>query len=161
MEIVKRENPFLWMIKKPLFWVEIIIMCIIPFPMETPGSFFGHKVVYIPCVNWMDNGLLNHAQGAYIYNTPYLTNDFFLAAMFLRFLFVLQTLVFLSPPNNQLIGKRICHEQGIEPSFSFQLKMAFKERPITLFSISALFNIMAFASLIRIFERPYWSFNFD
>ena len=52
MEIVKRENPFLWMIKKPLFWVEIAIMLIIPFPMETENSFFGYKIVYIPCVNW-------------------------------------------------------------------------------------------------------------
>ena len=98
MEIVRRENPFLWMVKRPLFWFEILIMCIIPFPMETPGSFFGYKVVYIPCVNWMDNG--STPSGSKIYWTPYLSNDFFLAMMFLRFVFVLQTLVFLSPPNN-------------------------------------------------------------
>ena len=110
-------------------------------------------------INWVDNSG-DYPTGSHDYKTPYLTNDFFLAAMFMRFFFVLQTLVVLSPPNNKLVGKRVCHEQGIEPGFNFQLKTAFKERPYLLFNITVVFCILALASVMRIFERPYWEHNF-
>ena len=38
---IYRENPFVWMIKRPKFWIEIIIMIIIPLPMNSPDSIFG------------------------------------------------------------------------------------------------------------------------
>ena len=41
------------------------------------------------------------------------------------------------------------------------MKAAFKERPGLLFLFSAGFNLLAFTSLIRIFERPYYTFNFQ
>ena len=41
------------------------------------------------------------------------------------------------------------------------MKAAFKERPTVLFLFSAGFNLLAFTSLIRIFERPYYTFNFQ
>ena len=116
---VYRENPFVWMLKRPKFWAEIIIMLIIPMPMNTPDSIFGLQVVYMDVVNWVDNSNDGYPVGSHIYRTPYLTNDFFLAAMFLRFFFVLQTMIVLSPPNNKLVGKRICHEHDIDPSFTF------------------------------------------
>ena len=106
------------MMTRPQFWVELVIMMLIPLPMSTPDSFFGFKVVYINCVNWADaSGDYN--LGSHEYSTPYLSNDFFLAAMFLRFFFIIQTLVAWSPPNNKLVGKRVCHEQGIDPTFGF------------------------------------------
>jgi len=115
---VHRENPFVWMMSRPLFWFEVVIMLISPLPMSTPDSFFGFKIVQIPVINWVDYSG-RHSPGSYVYDTPYLTNDFFLAAMFSRFFFLLQTVVVLSRPNNQLVGKRVCFEQGIEPNFSF------------------------------------------
>ena len=157
---VYRENPFMWMIKRPKFWIEIIIMLIIPMPMNNPDSVFGLQVVYMDVVNWVDNSNDGYPVGSHIYRTPYLTNDFFLAAMFLRFFFVLQTMIVLSPPNNKLVGKRICHEHDIDPSFTFQMKAAFKERPYLLFMISSFMCILAMASLIRVFEHPYWQHNF-
>ena len=112
MADIKRENPFLWMIKKKLFWVEILIMFIGPLPMTGFDSLFGfgNKIVYMPCVNWSDNSTDGFPEGTHVYDTPYLTNDFLLGFMFLRFLFVLQTIIVLSPPNNQLVAKRVCHE---------------------------------------------------
>ena len=122
---IYRENPFLWMIKRPKFWIEIIIMIIIPLPMNSPDSIFGLQIVRLDVINWVDNSG-DYPTGSHIYPTPYLTNDFFLAAMFLRFFFVMQTMIVLSPPNNKLVGKRVCHEQGIDPGFNFQTKTAFK-----------------------------------
>mmetsp|Transcript_46512 Transcript_46512/g.61628 ORF Transcript_46512/g.61628 Transcript_46512/m.61628 type:complete len:106 (+) Transcript_46512:429-746(+) len=98
--------------------------------------------------------------GSRVYDTPYLTNDLFLAAMFLRFYFVLQTMVAMAPPNNRLLGKRVCYDHGVEPGFGFQLKTAFREHPYTVFCVSATFFVIALAFLIRIFERPYYQFNF-
>ena len=143
-----------------MFWIEIFIMMVIPLPMNSPDSFFGLKIVYIPCINWVDNAADEHDEGSYVYYTPYLTNDFFLAFMFLRFIFILQTVVFLSPPNNKLMSKRILHDYRVEASFSFMMKSAFKERPYLLFCVTAGFITTALASLIRVFERPYYEFNF-
>ena len=98
-EHVKRGNPFVWMMRKPLFWAEILIMCVFPFPMTRSDSIFGSKVVYMECINWMDSSS-EYPAGSHKYETPYFTNDFFLAGMFLRFFYVLQTLVVVSPPNN-------------------------------------------------------------
>ena len=116
---IYRESPFLWMAKRPKFWIEILIMIIIPLPMNSPDSIFGLQIVYMDCINWFDNSDDGFPPGSHIYRTPYLTNDFFLAFMFTRFFFVMQTIVALSPPNNKLVGKRVCHEQGIEPGFNF------------------------------------------
>ena len=41
------------------------------------------------------------------------------------------------------------------------MKAAFKERPAMLFLFSAGFTLLAFTSVIRIFERPYYTFNFQ
>ena len=59
-----------------------------------------------------------------------------------------------------MASKRVCHELGVENNFSFQLKTAFRERPYTIFLISSSFFMIALAFLIRIFERPYYEFNF-
>ena len=40
------------------------------------------------------------------------------------------------------------------------MKAAFKERPYLLFMISSFMCILAMASLIRVFEHPYWQHNF-
>jgi len=85
---IYRENPFFWIIKRPRFWAEVIIMGIMPYPMNDPDSFFGLKLIYIKCVNWVDSSLDGFPPGSHIYETPYHTNDFFLAAMFLRYFFI-------------------------------------------------------------------------
>ena len=33
-DLVKRGNPFMWMMRRPLFWFEMIIMCTIPIPLK-------------------------------------------------------------------------------------------------------------------------------
>ena len=40
-KFINRENPFVWMIKRPKFWVEIFIMLIFPMPMNSKTSIFG------------------------------------------------------------------------------------------------------------------------
>lgn len=157
---IKRDNPFVWIVKQPLFWVEIIFMSIFPLPLSDPNSFFGLQIFYIDTVNWVDNSEDGFPVGSHIYRTPYLTNDFFLGAMFVRFYFVIHAIIILSPPNNKLVGKRVCYETDIDPSFSFQAKSAFKERPYLLFGISSILTVVCLSYLISIFERPYYLFNF-
>ena len=107
LKLIHRENPFCWMMKQPRFWLEIVIMMLIPLPIQ--GDFFDLKISTMRVVNWFDPSG-DFPTGSHHYHTPYLTNDFFLAAMFLRFYFVLQTMIAMSPPNNRLNGKRICVE---------------------------------------------------
>ena len=40
------------------------------------------------------------------------------------------------------------------------MKAAWKERPYTIFAVSAAFTVIALSFLIRIFERPYYAQNF-
>lgn len=150
---IQRENPYRWMMKQPLFWFEIFCMSIIPLPIGRADSFF-EKVVYMDCINWMGND--GNAAATVKYDIPYTFKELFIAGMFLRFFFVFQTLVVVSPPNNKLVAKRICHEQGIDPTFGFQMKAAFKQRPLGIFLALLAFSIISFSSLIRIFERPYY-----
>ena len=135
-------------------------MCIFPYPTNNLDSFFGLRTITIQCVNWVDPSNDGYPIGSHFYPTPYESNDILLALMFLRFYYILQTMIVWSPPNNRLIGKRVCHEQGIPTDFSYQLKTAFKERPYLLFCVTAMFTVLAMAFLIRIFERPYYQFNF-
>jgi hypothetical protein len=97
--------------RRPLFWAEIMIMAITPYPIKDYGK--GNFIAKIACINWVDYSDNGYTPGSHIYETPYYINDFFLAGMFLRLFFVLQTLVVLSPPNNKLVAKRVCFEQGI------------------------------------------------
>ena len=60
----------------------------------------------------------------------------------------------------RLYGKRVCQTAGFEPTFSFQIKAGFHNSPIFSFTVSALGWILCLAYMIRIFERPYYSFNF-
>ena len=136
------------MLTLPRFWFEIIVMIIVPLPMRDEDSFFGLKVIEIPNVNWFDDGA--NATGSLVLSVPYLTNDFLLALMFFRFYFILQATLALSPPNNRLFGKRVCHENGVEHSFSFQLRTAFREHPYVVFLIFTLFLVIA---LVVHFER--------
>lgn len=119
LSTIRRGNPFCWMMGKKGFWVEIIIMCIFPLPIDNKNTIFGLKTITIECVNWVDPSNDGYPLGSHIYDTPYLTNDIFLALMFLRFYFILQTMIVWSPPNNRLIGKRVCHEFGIETDFNY------------------------------------------
>ena len=147
------------MIRRPLFWAEIMIMVISPYPIKDYGlnSDFIFK---IGCINWVDYSDEGYKTGSHIYETTYFINDFFLAAMFLRLFFILQTLIVFSPPNNKLVAKRVCFEQGIDPDFSFQVKMAFKEKPVLVFFTSGILTVVTLAALLRIFERPYYLQNF-
>ena len=86
LSLIHRENPFCWMMKQPRFWLEIVIMMLIPLPVQ--GDFFDLKVSTMKVTNWFDPSG-DYPTGSHQYSTPYLTNDFFLAAMFLRFFFVL------------------------------------------------------------------------
>ena len=53
ISMIHRENPFCWMLKRPLFWIELLIMLLIPLPMK--DEFFQFAVIEIPVINWVDN----------------------------------------------------------------------------------------------------------
>ena len=81
--------------------------------------------------------------------------------MFLRIYFVAQAIIVLSPVNNRLFGKRVCQDAGFEPTFTFQIKAGMHSAPITTFCILSTILILCLSYLIRIFERPYFAFNFE
>ena len=132
-------------------------MMAVPLPLKTTSILFSNSYVDIEVTNWNDpTGI----PGSTVYTIPYLVDDFILAFMYLRFYFLLQTMIALSPPNNSLAGKRVCHEHSVLNNFPFQLRTAFRERPYTVFLVTTGFFMVTFAMLIRIFERPYYRFNF-
>ena len=81
--------------------------------------------------------------------------------MFLRLYFLALAFIMLSPVNEKLHGKRVCQEAGFQPTFSFQIKAAMKQAPILTFFIMASILILSLSYVTRIFERPYFTFNFD
>lgn len=87
-------------------------------------------------------------------------NDFFLAFMFLRFYFLVLAFITFSPVNERLYGKRVCKNAGFEPTFGFQIKAAFKTHPIFTFTLMAIILLASLSYVTRVFERPYFAFNF-
>ena len=154
-ENYKDVSATVWVVTNPYFWLEVILISIFPYPIRTNSgmlvSYFHEETV-----NWVDQTGVGIPQ-AEIYQVPYLTSDVLLAFMFLRFYFIIQGLIVLSPVN-RLYGKRICHEAGFKPNFAFQLKGVMKMYPYITFTIMSIVSILSFGLLIRIFERPYFTY---
>ena len=126
-----------------------------------PFNIFSSSqtVFEIPAINWVDNDGTYAAQ-SHKFQTPYYVFDVALAAMFVRAYFFVLAVIMFSPVNARLYGKRVCQNAGFEPSFSFQVKAGMRHAPIFTFALMALTAIMGLAYMIRVFERPYFSFNF-
>ena len=105
-ENFKTSSPLRYMLSKKSFYFEILIMIIIPAPVH-----FDHPlpIIDIETINWVDNGGQYDAQ-SHKYDTPYHTNDFVLALMYIRFYFLVLAVMMYSPVNERLWGKRICQD---------------------------------------------------
>ena len=64
---IKRDNPWVWIAKNPLFWAEIFIMSIFPIPSNDPDSFFGLQAFIIDTINWVDNSNDGYPVGSHFY----------------------------------------------------------------------------------------------
>ena len=117
-ENFKIESPSIWIMKKSLFWLELVVMLVTPLPFTIGGVMIEEKVVSMTTINWADNSGQFKLQ-AHEYETPYLVTDFFLAFMLLRFYFFALAIIMFSPVNERLYGKRVCQEAGFEPNFTF------------------------------------------
>lgn len=138
-------------------------MLVVPLPFKmSDGTPFSEYVVELESINWVDpwNDDTNAAQ-SHIYLTPYFVYDFFLAFMFLRCHFFAKACMVYSPVNDRLYGKRVCQDAGFEPTFSFQYRASMRAYPISTFTLLSLTMIISFSYIIRIFERPYYSFVFN
>jgi len=80
--------------------------------------------------------------------------------MLLRFYFLALAIIMFSPVNERLYGKRVCQEAGFEPNFTFQIKAGMHSGPVSTYIAIAAIMIYCLAFAIRIFERPYFTFNF-
>lgn len=90
------------------FWVEIVIMMIVPLPFCFDGGVHAtEKVYYLDSINWADNSG-GYPGASHEYQTPILVSDFYLAFMFFRFIFLALALAQFSPVNDNLYGKRVC-----------------------------------------------------
>ena len=78
----------------------------------------------------------------------------------MRFYFFALAIIMFSPANERLYGKRVCQNAGFKPDFSFQIKAGMKAAPITTFFLMAAVLILSLSYVVRIFERPYFTFNF-
>lgn len=152
----KISRPGVWMVKQANMWLELLLMMIIPIPVSS--GFFAQRVVTIEAINWVDNSGEYDSQ-SHKYDTPYFMTDFILAIMFLRFYFFALAMIMFSPANERLYGKRICQEAGFRPDFYFQIKAGMKASPIGTFFIMASVLIISLSYVVRIFERPYFTFN--
>lgn len=96
-----------WVVKQYNFWLEMLLMLTCPLPFKIGGKFLHERVVTIDSINWVDNGGVNAAQ-SFMYATPYLVTDFYLAFMFFRLYFFALAVIQYSPVNERLYGKRVC-----------------------------------------------------
>jgi hypothetical protein len=82
----------------------------------------------------------------------YMLSDFLFAFMFLRFYFLIRTLMNFSIYSD-LYSKRVCAKYRFEASTSFCMKALITMSPgITIF-MTAIVSIMWLSYLLRIFER--------
>lgn len=65
-----------------------------------------------------------------------------------------------SPVNERLYGKRVCQNAGFEPTFGFQVKAGMRNYAYLTFLIMSMTTITALTYVTRIFERPYYAYNF-
>jgi len=54
-ENFKIERPIVWMAKQYAFWLELLIMMVVPLPFKTGGIFFEEKIITMGTINWVDN----------------------------------------------------------------------------------------------------------
>ena len=150
------QRPFFTMIKNVNLWVELLLMLATPIPTKANTR----TIIEINSINWVDNSSVYDYGQAQKIPTPYEYNDFFLAFMFLRFYFFVLALITFSPVNERLYGKRVCKNANFEPTFGFQIKAAFKIHPVFTFFMMGTIMLMSLSYVTRVFERPYFAFNF-
>ena len=141
--------------KDPQFIFETIILCLIPLPFN-PLKGWVSSTFSMQTPNWVDYGE-TFEQHTTTYSIPYLTSDIFLALMTLRVYFVLKTISAFSPINH-LFGKRLCFEAGFDADVWFLLRVGLEKKPVRFYATLSACFIFVFATCIRIFERPYYSF---
>lgn len=147
------------MAKNYAFWMEIVLMMVVPLPLKVRTTIMKEHIITMHSINWVDNSGQHPAQ-SHIYATPYHSCDFYLAFMFFRIYFLACGLLQFSPVNKNLYGRRVCHNAGVDHTLSFQIKASFHKNPITTYLVIATTLILSLAYTLRIFERPYYAFNF-
>ena len=85
----------------------------------------------------------------------YLLSDFLFAFMFLRFYFVLRTIMNFSIYSD-LNSQRICKNNGFESNTAFCLKANIRKNPSMTIVFTAVFSVMWLSYLLRIFEKVYY-----
>ena len=82
----------------------------------------------------------------------YMLGDFLFAFMFLRFYFILRTIMNFSIYSD-LSSKKICKNNGFESNPSFCFKAMFQKNLGATILFVALISIMWLSYLLRIFEK--------
>jgi hypothetical protein len=82
----------------------------------------------------------------------YMLSDFLFAFMFLRFYFLIRTLMNFSV-YSELYSKRVCAKYKFEASTSFCIKALITKSPGLTIFLTAMISIMWLSYLLRIFER--------
>lgn len=124
-----KDDSLYWFMHQKQFWIELLIMIVIPLPMSS-DSIFNNKIIIMDSPNYIDPANVNSQivggevgpPGSGIAHTPYYASDFILAFMFFRIYFFFRAMLVLAPVNEKMHGKRVCKKNHVEASFAFQLK---------------------------------------
>jgi hypothetical protein len=140
-------------LRSEIFIVEAMLILLDPAFLGL--IFDGERVVEMDTINWNEQVGEFHPH-QHIYTVQYKAYDFFLALMLLRLYFVLQAVAVLSPLS-KLYAKRICHEKGFSVNFAYSIRASMNKHPgLTYFAVFVV-SVFGLASLLRIFERPYYN----
>ena len=82
----------------------------------------------------------------------YMLSDFLFAWMFMRFYFLIRTLMNFSV-YSELNAKKVCAKYKFEADTPFCMKALIKKQPGTTIFMTALISVMWLSYLLRIFER--------
>ena len=137
------------------FLFETFILCLIPLPLN-PAKGYLSPTFSMTTQNWIDYGTAFERHTTE-YVIPYLTSDIFLAAMTFRVYFILKAVTAYSPMNH-LFGRRVCYEAGFEADFLFLLRVGMQKYPVRIYGCMCACFVFVFASIVRVFERPYYTF---
>lgn len=82
----------------------------------------------------------------------YFLSDFLFAFMFMRFYYLIRTLMNFSV-YSELYSKRVCYKYKFEASTSFCVKALISKQPGLTIFLTTMISVMWLSYLLRIFER--------
>jgi len=143
---------FTKVIRMPVLYIEILILLISPHPFA--NKIFKPQFT-MRTINWHPG---DYPAGSMQFETQYVHIDLYFSFMLLRFIFLIQALLVLSPIE-QIHSRRLCFMKGMVTNTWFSMKMNLQTYPVWSVSLLIVSTLVFWATQLMIWEKPYYQFS--